>query len=159
MTKRELIELNATLTKMASLGKTKFKYAVLKNIEILKSSATVLLNLEGDIKKLISAYESDRNNLILKLGKKNEDGSIFIDIADKDMVEAFNVELKKLQETHTDSINLYKEKIEEFEEILDELIEEEFVFKPLLLDQLPEEDISFRQLELLEKFGLIQETI
>lgn len=159
MTKRELVELNAILIKIANLGKTKFKYAVLKNIEAIKSSASVLLDLENDIKKLVSAYESDRNNVILRIGKKNEDGSIFIDVADKDMVEEFNEELKKLQETHAESIATYNEKMQEFWEILDETVEEEFKFKPLLIDQLPEEDISFKQLEVLEKFGLIQENI
>lgn len=155
MTKKELIELNAVLIKLSNFGKTKFKYAVLKNVEILKSNIAILVDLENEIKKHISSFEEDRNALILRIGKKNDDGSVFIDVADKDMVELFSSELTILIKDHSEEIGMYNTKMEEYQEILNEEIDETFSFKQLTIDQLPDEDISIDQLAILEKSGIL----
>lgn len=157
MTKREVIELNAVLVKLANFGKTKFKYTVLKNIEVLKSNINILLDLENTIKKHIAPFEDDRNNLILKIGKKKDDGAVYIDVADKDMVDLFNAELTILLKTHSEGLDLYNTKMGEYQDMLDEEIDETFTFKSILIDQLPDEDVSMEQLEILEKHGIITE--
>lgn len=155
MTKKELLELNAVLIKLANYGKTKFKYAVLKNIELLKSNVGVLTELENEIKKHIDKFEEARNQLILKIGKKKEDGSVFIDVSNKEMIELFNEGLSVLLKEHNEELETYNTKMGEFQDVLNEELEEEFIFKTLSIEQLPEEDVTMTQLEILEKSGII----
>lgn len=157
MTKKELQELNSLFIQLANFGNTKFKYAVLKNIEILKSNVFVLTNLEGEIKKYLDSFNTDRNNLILKLGNENENGSVSIDTKNLSVMEEFQLELNKLVETHKLDLETYNSKMIEFQDILNEEIEEELSFKQLSIDVLPEDGISIQQLDLLERFNIIKE--
>jgi len=157
MTKKELIQLNKVLVELSNFGKTKFKYAILKNIDALKSNINVLLDVENEIKKHLATFEESRNNLILKIGKKGEDNSVFIDVKDKEMVLEFNEGLKLLIEEHKDELDLYNEKMADYQTLLEEDIEGTVVFKTISVDQLPDEDISITQLEILEMNGIISE--
>lgn len=157
MIKRELLELNAVLLDIANFGNTKFKYAVLKNIEVLKLNIGVLKNLESSIKKHLTSFEEGRDVIILKIGTKREDGSTFIDTADRDQVELFNIEYKILLETYATDLQIFNDKISDFQELLKESVEEEFVFKQIPLDLLPDEGISSKQLETLVKHNIIKE--
>ncbi len=157
MTKKELIELSEIFTKLAGFGKTKFKYAMLKNIDAIKSEVSILLDLENSIKKHIAKFDEERNDLILRIGKKREDGAVYIDLAQEEMVDLFNAGLKLLLETHAENLSLYKTKMNEYSEILKEEVGYTFVYKTIFIDDLPEENISIDQLAILEKYGIIIE--
>ena len=157
MTKKELLELNSTLIALANFGKTKFKYIMLKNIEILKSHTTILLELEDSAKKYLSEFEKDRNSLIVKIGKQKGDGTVYIDSADSEMISLFNAGINTLIETHKKQFELYDEKIKEYKEILEEEVDEVYSFKSVSIDHLPEEEVSLNQLSILEKYRIITE--
>lgn len=157
MIKRELKELNGVLIQLANFGNTKFKYAVLKNIEALKSSISVLVSIESDIKKNLDQFEKDRNELILATGVKKEDGTVYIDTNDKEAYEAFNIAIKELAEVHKEDLGIYNTRMNEYQDILNEDIDELSGLKKLSIDQLPESGITLEQLEILEKFNLINE--
>jgi hypothetical protein len=157
MIKKDLIELNATLIKLSNFGKTKFKYAVLKNIEILKSNINILQELENSVKKHLEPFEKSRNEIIIEIGKRKDDGTVFIDINNKEMVTLFNEKLTQLLKTHEEDLKTYNSKMVEYQEMLEEEIDEQFAFKLVSIDQLPEEDVSIDQLNSLEKYGIITE--
>lgn len=155
MIKQELLELNVVFTEISKFGNTKFKYNVLKNLEILKPLVSPLLDLEKDIKTGLKEFDDERNNLIVKLGTKGEDGNVSIDTKDSELMAEFIKELKELQSNHKESIDTYNTKIKEFQVILNEEVEETLVFKQLSIEQLPENGISIEQLNLLEKSKII----
>lgn len=158
MINKELLELNAVLSKLSNFGKTKFKYTILKNIELLKPNTTVLLELEKTIREHISEFDKEKNQLILKVGK-NQDDVTYIDLSDKDMVKLFNKEMEDLKQKYVSELNTFNEKMEEFKGILQEKVENTglLLLKSININDLPEDNISIEELVLLDKFNLVQD--
>jgi len=157
MTKNEAMELNTSLIMISSLGNTKLKYAILKNIEVLKPTITPLVTIENDMKKLVSEFEKERNDLILKLGSKSSGDKVFIDMEDKEQVEKFQEGLELLSETYKKDIDSYNQQYAEFVDLKKEQVEEILILHPIQLDLLPLEGISFEILTILQKHNLIKE--
>lgn len=157
MKKRNVIELNSILNKLKDFGGTKFKYGVLRNINALKNHIKALEKLESDIKLLVSEFEEDKNQLIINLGKPDEKGGIYIDQNDKDVMEEFNSEFSKLLEKHKESIENYNTEVTEYQEILEEEVEDEIKFRKININECPEDGITFSELEKLSEFEIISE--
>ncbi|MGV8961786.1 MAG: hypothetical protein ACOH2V_00125 [Candidatus Saccharimonadaceae bacterium] len=154
MTKRELIELNAVLVKLSELGNTKFKYMLLRNIEILKPSLAILAVMETEIKKEVTSFDTARNNLILELGTKRDDQSVSIDPTDTEVMIKFNDALELLVVEHKEELEAYNTKMKEYQELLSEDSEEELTFRFLSIEQFPEDGITIEQLAMLDKFKI-----
>lgn len=157
MTKNEAMELNTSLIMISSLGNTKLKYAILKNIEVLKPTITPLVTIENDMKKLVSEFEKERNNLIIKLGSKSSGDKVFIDMEDKEQVEKFQEGLELLSVTYKKDIDSYNQQYAEFIDLKKEQVEEILILHPIQLDLLPSDGISFEVLSILQKHNLIKE--
>lgn len=157
MTKHEAMEVNAALIMLSKFGNTKFKYLLLKNIEVLRPTITALTNIEDDIKKLISGFEKERNDLILRLGTETTATQVFIDMTNKEQVEEFNKELSKLAVKYKDEIDVYNKQYSDFIELKNAEVEEILPLLPIQLDLFPIDGVSFETLALLKQHNLIKE--
>lgn len=157
MLKKDLIELNRVFGILAKSGSTKFKYAVLKNADKIKSSIEILLNIEKEINEAITPYEEDRVALIRRLGKADESGNISVDLKDELVAREFQEEFQKLLDKHKEILDVYQAKVAEYQEFLSEPLTEEFKFKALSINDFPETGINTEDLELLENYKLIKE--
>jgi len=155
MNKRELVELNGIFEALAVTGKTKFKYLMLKNMEMLKPSISILKTLESDIKKGIEDFDKERNELIVRLGTPGENNTVFIDRNNAEVVQEFNEELAKLVKEHRETLDIYELKYEELQNILEESVEDIFSFRQISIDDFPEEGISEYHLKLLAKADIL----
>ena len=156
MTKRNLIELKLALEKLENNGSTKFKYLILKNNKILNSAITPLIKIEEDIKKHITPFENDRNELILELGTKKDNGTVFIDTENAEIFEKFTARLGKLTTKHAEGIAEYNTKWKDYQELLNEEIDDELVFTLIDIELFPDNDVSKIELDILYKFNIIE---
>lgn len=157
MKKANVYELNQIFTKLKEFGDTKFKYSILKNLNTLKLQVSILSELEESFKSGISGFDEARNNLIIEIGKRKDDGTVFIDVQDEEMLEKFNKRFEKLVEEHKEALDEYNKKIQEFQEILEEEVEEELNFRKIDLDSCPDSGITAEELEKLIEFDIIIE--
>lgn len=155
MKKGNVYELNAIFTSLKRYGSTKFKYSVLKNIEILKPHISALAEIEQEIKSDLKGFDEDRNELIMRIGTKNADGTVSVDPTNAEVFKQFNEEIEKLVEKHKTSIDSYNKKFEAFQAILDEDLEETLTFRKLDINDCPDSDISTDELEKLITFDII----
>lgn len=155
MKKGDVYELNTIFTQLKNFGNTKFKYFVLKNIEILKPHVAALVEVEKSVKEELSSFEQGRNELIMKLGTQNNDGSVSIDPNNSEVFNEFNQEMENLITEHQTSIDSYNKKFADFQTILEEELEEPLVFRKLNIDEFPDSDISSEALEKLITLEII----
>lgn len=155
MKKLEALELNSTLETIKKLGSTKFKYNVLLNIAILNPIITPLNQVEKDNKALLADFETGRNALIIKLGKKGEGDTVTVDVSDKETLDLFNEGLKELAEEHKENLEKFEIEYKQYTEILQQEVEDKVEFKKISIDLCPEEGITDTQLELLLKHEII----
>jgi seryl-tRNA synthetase len=153
MNKKEILELNLILIGLKKLGSTKFKYLVIRNIEIIKSYVTHLTGLDKENKLLLKEFEEERNELISKIGRK-EENKVFIDVNDEEMFKTFNEELNKIAERHKNSLDKFEEQFLILKSILEEEVEE-IEFKKIPIEEFPEEGISSEHIEFLNKYNII----
>lgn len=155
MKKLEALKLNSILETIKKLGSTKFKYNVLLNIAVLNPIITPINQIENDNKALLSEFETDRNSLIIKIGKKGEGDTVSIDITDEDMLKTFNEGLKEIAEEHKESLEKYEVEYKQYIEILQQEVEDKIEFKTISIDICPENGIDDEQLEVLLKHKVI----
>jgi hypothetical protein len=156
MIKKDLIDLNDVFAKISKFGNTKFKYAILTNMDFIKPQTNVLENLEKSIKSHLERFEKGRDDLITKLGKR-KDQTMFIDMEDPEAVENFKEGILELLERYKEDIKLHDTEMEGYQQLLLENIETHITFKMIPIDQFPEDEISFEQLQILKKHNIIEE--
>ena len=157
MKKGNVLDLNAIFLKLRDFGGTKFKYSVLKNIDLLKSHITPLVELEQTLKAGLAEFEADRNALIWELGVKTEQGGAYMDTTDLEAMDAFSTRLQGLIEKHQESIDAYELRYKEFQEILDEELEADIKFRKVDIDSCPDSGITAEELKKLIDFDIIIE--
>lgn len=157
MKKKDIVELNLVFSQLKEFGATKFKYSILKNLELIKSHISALEELEKGIKEVLVPFENDRNNLILELGTQDDKGNTYIDQSNKETMELFDTRMQALIEVHKEVIDSYNQKIQDFQDILDEEIETPISFRKVTIEQCPESDITTYQLDKLIQFDIIND--
>ena len=157
MKKGNVLDLNAIFLKLRDFGGTKFKYSVLKNIDLLKPHITPLAELEQTLKAGLAEFEADRNALIWELGVKTEQGGAYMDTTDLEAMDAFSTRLQGLIEKHQESIDAYELRYKEFQEILDEELEADIKFRKVDIDSCPDSGITAEELKKLIDFDIIIE--
>ena len=157
MKKGNVLDLNAIFLKLRDFGGTKFKYSVLKNIDLLKPHITPLVELEQTLKAGLAEFEADRNALIWELGVKTEQGGAYMDTTDLEAMDAFSTRLQELIEKHQESIDVYELRYKEFQEILDEELEADIKFRKVDIDSCPDSGITAEELKKLIDFDIIIE--
>ncbi len=157
MKKGNVLDLNAIFLKLRDFGGTKFKYSVLKNIDLLKPHITPLVELEQTLKAGLAEFEADRNALIWELGVKTEQGGAYMDTTDLEAMDAFSTRLQGLIEKHQESIDAYELRYKEFQEILDEELEADIKFRKVDIDSCPDSGITAEELKKLIDFDIIIE--
>ena len=157
MKKGNVLDLNAIFLKLRDFGGTKFKYSVLKNIDLLKPHITPLVELEQTLKAGLAEFEADRNALIWELGVKTEQGGAYMDTTDLEAMDAFSTRLQGLIEKHQESIDAYELRYKEFQEILDEDLEADIKFRKVDIDSCPDSGITAEELKKLIDFDIIIE--
>lgn len=157
MKKGNVLDLNAIFLKLKDFGGTKFKYSVLKNIDLLKPHITPLVELEQTLKAGLAEFEADRNALIWELGVKTEQGGAYMDTTDLEAMDAFSTRLQGLIEKHQESIDAYELRYKEFQEILDEELEADIKFRKVDIDSCPDSGITAEELKKLIDFDIIIE--
>lgn len=156
MKKNEIVSLNKLFNELKNLGNTKFKYFNIKNISLLKSHIEPLEIIEKENKEVLSDFEKERNELIIKLGEAREDGRVYIDTTNDEVVEEFNNGLKDLILKHKESLDEYEKLMNDFSTVLEEELEEEVNFRTIKIEDCPEEGIGSEQLEFLMGLDLIK---
>ena len=157
MKKGNVLDLNAIFLKLRDFGGTKFKYSVLKNIDLLKPHITPLVELEQTLKAGLAEFEADRNALIWEVGVKTEQGGAYMDTTDLEAMDAFSTRLQGLIEKHQESIDAYELRYKEFQEILDEELEADIKFRKVDIDSCPDSGITAEELKKLIDFDIITE--
>ena len=157
MKKGNVLDLNVIFLKLRDFGGTKFKYSVLKNIDLLKPHITPLVELEQTLKAGLAEFEADRNALIWELGVKTEQGGAYMDTTDLEAMDAFSTRLQGLIEKHQESIDAYELRYKEFQEILDEELEADIKFRKVDIDSCPDSGITAEELKKLIDFDIITE--
>jgi len=124
MKKSQVITLFNILDSMKTKeSNSKFSYVVAKNKKIIQKEIEVIEEVQTEMNKLISEFSKERNELITKLGEKNENGAYEIKAEDKENINLFIEEESNLKEKYKDNLDSYHEKLDQFEEILQEEIE------------------------------------
>lgn len=157
MKKRRLLELNVLLNQLLNLGKTKFKLRLLENLELLKPIVLPLRQIEDENKHILDSFEKDRTELVLRLGTKNPDGSYTVLRDDEEKYKEFSDEFQKIIELHQEELDAHNASLTEWDEILEEEIEQDLKFKQFTEEQLPEDGITGNQLMLLVEFKLVKD--
>lgn len=155
MKKKEVLEINSILNKLKELGSTKFKYKVLLNVNILRPYVVELELLDSKTKSILAPFEKDRNDLIVRIGKKGEGTVVYIDPSDEEVRDLFNQEMQTIREKHRDSISQYQEEFAKLSEISEQDLEEELVFKVISIDDFPADGVSTEQLETLIRYNIV----
>lgn len=155
MKKREIVELNYILTNLKELGSTKFKYFAIKNISVLKSHVDPIMEIDKQNKEVLSGFEKERNELIVKLGKKGEENQVYIDVQDADMVKAFNDGVIEIASKYKEDLSKYEQNIKDFSSVLEEEVEDLPTLRTISIDECPEEGIKGNELEFLIKHNII----
>ena len=156
MKKGNVLDLNAIFLKLKDFGGTKFKYSVLKNIDILRPHTQPLIELEQGIKAELANFEADRNALIWELGVKTEQGGAYMDTTDLETMDIFSKRLDELVAKHKEAIDAYEIRYKEFQEILNEPLETEIKFIQIDIEQCPETGIDAIELGALLNFNIIE---
>lgn len=155
MKKQDLVKLEEVFNEVKGMGETKFKYNILRNMEIIQPFLKPLKILEQELKTMAEPFEQDRNALIIELGHTNPDGTASIDRNDTEVMEIFKERLNSLITVHKEELDKYQTQFEEYQEILQEDIEDPISFRVLSIDKCPDTDITETQLQLLMEFGII----
>ena len=157
MQKKELVELQQVLDSIKDLGDTKFKYTILRNIQILKPYLSAIVDIEKEFQEILKDFESDRNALILELGEKKADGSVSIDNTNLETMKIFESKFIELKEKHEESFNKYNEKFEEFKNLLDDDFDEIISFRQMNIDKCPLDGLTSNQIKILLDFNIVTE--
>ena len=149
--RKKLTELFTALTKSTTIGGTKFRYGVLKNLRIIDLEIETLKGLEKDLQAILTEYTDARNSIIKKYGKE-ENGIISVN-KDSENYGQTMVELNELGITYKEDINKYNEKAKEYEELLNEEYDFDFNLFEISLDNIPDE---FKELNILMDFEIVK---
>ena len=136
-TKRKLLELNELLNSSKTIGNAKFKYAIEKNIRIIKSEVENIHILSDDINNIVKDYLVERDELIKKHGSP-KDNIISIDKTD----ENYDVAMKELSEIsikYKDSLELYDTEFKNYQLSLDNEYDSGLIFHEILSENIPDE--------------------
>lgn len=155
MIKNDLLDLDFILNELKTKGKTKFRYVMLKNLAIIEPLVKPIKQIDTETKQLLAEYEKQRNELIIKIGKKTSDDKVFIDVKDEEMLATFSEGMKKITEDNKEAIEKYESELESFKKILEEEVEEKIEFKEIDIENCPEEEINTEYLKILMKFNII----
>ena len=157
MKKREILELNAIFLSLKNFGDTKFKYSILRNNGFINSHVKDLEQIEEGIKQELTTFEEQRRQLIIELGEEKEDGTISINTSDESTIKIFNSKLEELFIEYKEEIESYNKKISEYNEILEEIVEDKFDFRTISIDSFPEEGLESNQLNILIDNNIIKD--
>ena len=143
-TKKQLIALFAALTTVKTKGGAKFKYNTLKNLKVIESEIEALRIIETEISEVLKSYNETRNAIITKYCKE-VNGVLSIQPTDEKYKEAV-AEIKELETTFKNDIELHATKTKEYSELLDSTIDNEFPFLEISPENLPD-DITDVEME------------
>jgi hypothetical protein len=155
MKKQDLLRLEDVFNEIKRSGDTKFKYTILRNLEILKPFISGLRALEKELKAITEPFEQDRNALIIELGHPNPNGTTSIDVENEDVMAVFRERLNDLIQKHKDELDSYQSQYDDYMTILNEDVEDEIPFKTLTIDQCETVTFTDEQLQLLMDFNII----
>ena len=131
------MELNELLNSSKTIGNAKFKYAIEKNIRIIKSEVENIHILSDDINNIVKDYLVERDELIKKYGSP-KDNIISIDKTD----ENYDVAMKELSEIsikYKDSLELYDTEFKNYQLSLDNEYDSGLIFHEILSENIPDE--------------------
>lgn len=133
---QEILNLNQALSAL-NLSGVKFAYAVSKNLSLLKTEIKALQDAQKPSAEYV-AYDKERIELCKKHAKKDEKGKpIFVnnsfDIEDR---EAFDADLKALQEAHKEAVEAREQQIKDFNDLLEK--EVKLTLHKIKLSDVPE---------------------
>lgn len=140
MKKVELITLHNAIQAAIALknSSAKFRYGVRRNRDYILPEITCLKEIEEGYAETIKEFTEERNSLILKFGKKDEKGMVFLSPEDTENFEKFRTELKPLQEKYKDEIAEFDANMAEYSKtILEEELDENPKVFEISIDEVP----------------------
>jgi len=159
MIRRDLLRLNNVMVNLSEgVHKLKFAYFIAKNIGLMKVEIDAINEINKPCEEY-NIFEEKRGELIHKYADKNENGDPKIInnrfIFTVENRKKYDLELEPIKEEGKIAHNLEKERNEQFEEMLNEEIEDFKGFK-LKFEYLPEE-IQPIALEIFMTLDLIKD--
>ena len=141
MKRKDLVELNNVLHELSGeKHKVKFSFFVARNINKIKPEIDAIIDVNKPCDEK-QEYEKKRLDLCEKYAEKDENGRAKISNKNEYVMgenqKIFNEEMEKLKEEREIADKLEKDRISQFEEMLDE--EVEFDGYKIKIDNLPEE--------------------
>lgn len=150
-----MIELHLVLDNLKDKGNTLFKFKVIKNLNVVKSYIDPLTSIEKANNDIIKNFSKEKNVLIIKYGKKDNNGGYYIDLSGD--ITKYKDKLVELFKKYEQEISSYSKATKEYKNLLEEDIQERVILCNLSLYELEDLDITHNQLETLIKFNLIEE--
>lgn len=153
MNKKDILIIYKALEKAKIIGDIKFKYPILKNLKLISNETDTLIDVEKSIEQIMSPIYEKRNEFILQLGDKKDDGSIALDVSDAEKVEKFNKLMQPVFDEHKDIIKKYEDENKQYDLLLKEKIEiPEFI--KINISDCPS-DVPTDILEVLINYGIV----
>lgn len=156
MKKKEVIVLSKTLGEAIKVdGSVKYRYGIIKNQGYLAKEIEILKKIEEEYDGILTDFNKERNDLIIKYGQTDEQGVTKVSPEDEKKFKAFMKDFKVLQETHKDALDEFNSKLKEYQEsILEEELEETPTFYKIDVDNLPD-NLSSEILDILMYFKIV----
>lgn len=148
MKRRDLFPLEQMLSQLAESAKTKFSFAIHKNMKLIKAETDSVREINKPVDGMRN-FDIDRLALCEEMADKMEDGKAKIEnnayvIAD---MAAFEAKLLIVKEKHAEAIKQQQAKEAALQVILDE--EVEINLHKILVDDLPD-NLTVAQINVLE---------
>ncbi len=154
MNKEDVIKIYKAIDMEKDKGNIKFRYALLKNGNIIKSEIETLIEIEKGIDKIIEPFNEERNELVKELGELDEKTNTY-SIVDADKISEFNKRVKPIQEKYKDLISEHNEKYGEYKEMLKEDLEIPLSLYEVKIENCPD-DLATESLEVFMKCEIIK---
>lgn len=136
-TKKQVIELHSALSSVVKSGNAKFKYAILKNLNVIASEIESIKTIGKEVDELLKPFNEKRNAIIVKFGTEDENGVVTIGKLSEKYLDALD-EFKALEEEFKDDLEVYKLKMNEFDALTNEAVDLSFTFHEIAIENVPD---------------------
>lgn len=147
MNKEDVIKIYKAIGVEKDKGNVKFRYALLKNENIIKSEIAALTEIEKGIDEIIEPLNKERGELIKEIGSLDEaTNEYIIKPEETEKINEFTEKFKVIQEKYKASITEYNRSYAEYKEMLKEDLETPLKLYEVKIENCPD-DLATDSLE------------
>ncbi|SMC17148.1 hypothetical protein SAMN02745134_00245 [Clostridium acidisoli DSM 12555] len=156
MNKEDVIKLYNAIENEKTKGSVKFRYALLKNQNLIKHEIEAFTEIETGMEKIIEPLNKERGELIKEIGSLNEATNEYtIKPEETEKINEFTEKFNAIQEKYKTSITEYNRSYAEYKEMLKEDLEAPLKLYEVKIENCPE-DLGTESLETFMKCEIIK---